>query len=769
MGSRVSEIKRYQIRVEGIVQGVGFRPFIYGLAIQSCYSGYVLNDVEGVLLEIQGQDIDIENFCQCIKTKAPKASYITNISYQEIDVICDDKEFIIQKSPQGLTKETLISPDLAICEDCKREIKDKNNRRYQYAFTNCTNCGPRFSIVQDIPYDRQNTTMKVFPMCKKCEDEYTNPLDRRFHAQPNACDICGPQYKLVADKVYIANESIKKAHELIKKGAIVAVKGIGGYHLVCDAFNEEAVANLRQRKIREDKPFAVMATNLDIVKKICEVNDKEEELLTSMQAPIVLLHKAKAYNLASKVAPHNAYLGVMIAYAPIHYLLLNDDDVFVMTSANLSDEPIVYQDEEAKSHLSTIADYILSHNRIIQTRVDDSVVRVFNDKQMLIRRSRGYAPSPVLLKGDLISDIPVLACGPELKNTFCMTKGQKAFLSQHIGDLENMAVNNAYKNSIDLFKRLFTIKPKLIACDMHPEYFSTKFAKSYAQDNDLPLIQVQHHHAHIASVMAEHDLKGDVIGVSLDGTGFGDDGHIWGGEFFIANLSRYERRGHFQYMPLPSGAKAVKEPWRLGLWIAYNLYGEDIKDKYPELLKVNWQLLIKATQKGFNAPFTSSAGRIFDTVASLLGICYQINYEGQAAIELEKIAYDSDGEVLPFTINKELGQYIIDFMPMYQLLYDLKQKYSVAYIAKSFHLTMAKAICEMIDLLGKESNLNKVVLSGGVCQNITLLDLIYKELQDRYDIYINEKVPSNDGGIALGQMAVALTRYLQENDIEIVK
>ena len=611
--------------------------------------------------------------------------------------------------------------------------------------------------------------MKVFPMCKKCEDEYTNPLDRRFHAQPNACDICGPQYKLVADKVYTANESIKKAHELIKKGAVVAVKGIGGYHLVCDAFNEEAVANLRQRKIREDKPFAVMATNLDIVKKICEVNDKEEELLTSMQAPIVLLHKAKAYNLASKVAPHNAYLGVMIAYAPIHYLLLNDDDVFVMTSANLSDEPIVYQDEEAKSHLSTIADYILSHNRIIQTRVDDSVVRVFNDKQMLIRRSRGYAPSPVLLKGDLISDIPVLACGPELKNTFCMTKGQKAFLSQHIGDLENMAVNNAYKNSIDLFKRLFTIEPKLIACDMHPEYFSTKFAKSYAQDNDLPLVQVQHHHAHIASVMAEHDLKGDVIGVSLDGTGFGDDGCIWGGEFFIANLSGYERRGHFQYMPLPSGAKAVKEPWRLGLWIAYNLYGEDIKDKYPELLKVNWQLLIKATQKGFNAPLTSSAGRIFDTVASLLGICYQINYEGQAAIELEKIAYDSDGEVLPFTINKELGQYIIDFMPMYQLLYDLKQKYSVAYIAKSFHLTMAKAICEMIDLLGKESNLNKVVLSGGVCQNITLLDLIYKELQDRYDIYINEKVPSNDGGIALGQMAVALTRYLQENDIEIVK
>ena len=341
MGSTASRIKRYQIRVEGIVQGVGFRPFIYRLAMNEHYSGYVLNDVEGVLLEIQGEDIDIERFCQEIKTKAPKASYITNINYHEIKIVDGEKAFIIQKSPQGFQKETLISPDLAICEDCKREIKDKNNRRYRYAFTNCTNCGPRFSIVQDIPYDRKNTTMKVFTMCQKCEAEYTNPLDRRFHAQPNACDICGPQYKLVADEVYTDIESIDKAHKLIKKGAIIAVKGIGGYHLVCDAFNEEAVANLRQRKIREDKPFAVMATNLDLVKKICEVNDKEEELLTSMQAPIVLLHKSQNYNLAPKIAPYNAYLGVMIAYAPIHYLLLNDDDIFVMTSANFSDEPIV--------------------------------------------------------------------------------------------------------------------------------------------------------------------------------------------------------------------------------------------------------------------------------------------------------------------------------------------------------------------------------------------------------------------------------------------
>lgn len=762
MGSRISKIKRYQIRVEGIVQGVGFRPFIYRLATERGYSGYVLNDSKGVLLEIQGEQVDIDGFCQSLKQQAPPASSIAIVNYLEMPIEDDEQIFVIKKSPQGQPKETLISPDLAICEDCKREIKDKKDRRYMYAFTNCTNCGPRFSIVQDIPYDRKNTTMKVFAMCDSCEEEYHNPLDRRFHAQPNACDECGPQYRLVADRVYTGSESIDKAHSLIKQGAIIAVKGIGGYHLVCDAFNEEAVSKLRQRKIREDKPFAVMATNLHVIKNLCQVSVKEERLLQSSMAPIVLLAKSENYNLAQQVAPHNAYLGVMLAYAPIHYLLLKDDDVFVMTSANLSDEPIVYQDDVATERLSTVADYILSHNRMIQTRVDDSVVRVFKDKQMLIRRSRGYVPSPILLKNNLVSDMPILACGPELKNTFCMTKKQRVFLSQHIGDLENMAVNNAYKESIELFKRLFAIEPKLIACDMHPDYFSTKFAKLYASSHKLPLVQVQHHHAHIASVIAEHNLQGRVIGISLDGTGFGEDNCIWGGEFMVADLISYQRKAHFKYMPLPGGAKAVKEPWRLALWIAYQLYGEDIEEKYPELLKPNWQLLLKATQQGFNAPLTSSAGRIFDTVAALLGICHQINYEGQAAIELEKIAYGSEGQVLPYVVNEKTDQYIIDFMPMYKMIYELKQQYPIAYIAKSFHMTMAAVIGEIVDLLSKETSLSTVVLSGGVCQNITLLELIYQKLSDRYDIYINEQVPPNDGGIALGQIAVAQARYGQE-------
>lgn len=761
MGSRISKIKRYQIRVEGIVQGVGFRPFIYRLATERGYSGYVLNDSKGVLLEIQGEQVDIDGFCQSLKQQAPPVSSIAIVNYLEMPIEDDEQIFVIKKSPQGQPKETLISPDLAICEDCKREIKDKKDRRYMYAFTNCTNCGPRFSIVQDIPYDRKNTTMKVFAMCDSCEEEYHNPLDRRFHAQPNACDECGPQYRLVADRVYTGSESIDKAHSLIKQGAIIAVKGIGGYHLVCDAFNEEAVSKLRQRKIREDKPFAVMATNLHVIKNLCQVSKKEEKLLQSPMAPIVLLAKSENYNLAQQVAPQNAYLGVMLAYAPIHYLLLKDDDVFVMTSANLSDEPIVYQDDMATEHLSTVADYILAHNRMIQTRVDDSVVRVFKDKQMLIRRSRGYVPSPILLKNNLVSDIPILACGPELKNTFCMTKKQRAFLSQHIGDLENMAVNNAYKESIELFKRLFAIEPKLIACDMHPDYFSTKFAKLYASSHKLPLVQVQHHHAHIASVIAEHNLQGKVIGISLDGTGFGEDNCIWGGEFMVADLISYQRKAHFKYMPLPGGAKAVKEPWRLALWIAYQLYGEDIEEKYPELLKPNWQLLLKATQQGFNAPLTSSAGRIFDTVAALLGICHQINYEGQAAIELEKIAYGSEGQVLPYVVNEKTDQYIIDFMPMYKMIYELKQQYPIAYIAKSFHMTMAAVIGEIVDLLSKETSLSTVVLSGGVCQNITLLELIYQKLSGRYDIYINEQVPPNDGGIALGQIAVAQARYGQ--------
>lgn len=760
MGIRIStdKIKRFRIRVEGIVQGVGFRPFIYRLAQFYGHCGFVLNDVNGVLIEIQNENLQIEDFCQAILTQSPKASKITNINYNEIPILNDEVNFVIKHSNQGIKRQTLISPDLAICEDCKQEIKSISDRRYLYAFTNCTNCGPRFSIVEDIPYDRANTTMKNFIMCGKCQSEYDNPLDRRFHAQPNACELCGPQYSMkVGQEQYSGYKSIEKAYKLIKSGHILAVKGIGGYHLVCDAKNNEAVQRLRNRKNREAKALAVMTTNLDIIKQFARVSVQEEQLLSSTAAPIVLLAKNKQYDLAEAIAPNNAYIGVMLAYAPIHYLLLSDDDVFVMTSANLSDEPIIYENNVAKDGLKDIADYILHHDRPIQTRVDDSVMRVFKQQPMMLRRSRGFAPSPILLADKWTAMKGVLAFGPELKNTFCITKQNQAFMSQHIGDLENLAVNTVYKNSIDLFKRLFDIEPSLLVCDKHPEYFSTKLAKLYAKEHKLPLLEVQHHHAHIASVMAEHDLSSQVIGISLDGTGYGDDGNIWGGEFFIADLNSYKRMGHFQYMPLPSGAKAVKEPWRLGLWIAHRLYGESLAEYYPYLLKDNYKLLLQATQAGFNAPLTSSLGRIFDVVASLLDICQSITYEGQAAIELERYAIGAEGEFLPYDIINEDNQYIIDVLPLYSSIYELLQNKGKRYVAMSFHMTIAKIICEMIERIYVDSGITDVVLSGGVCQNTTLLTLIYQLLDRKYTIYLNNKVPTNDGGIALGQVAIALS------------
>lgn len=468
---------RKLIRVQGIVQGVGFRPFIYRLAKQYNLAGYVLNDSEGVLIEVQGEDLN--EFIADIKRLAPPASFIAELDYHDLPINFGEQDFVIKPSPEAIERETLISPDLAICEDCKREILDSKDRRFRYAFTNCTNCGPRFSIVQDIPYDRKNTTMKNFIMCAKCQAEYDNPSDRRFHAQPNACAVCGPQYSLADNQGNIIEcaDILAKARELILQGCIVAVKGIGGYHLACDAQNAQAVAKLRSRKIREDKPFAVMASDLTTVKKFCTVDSEAEKLLTSASAPIVLLPKSSKYNLADNVAPHNAYIGFMLAYAPVHYLLLQRDDVFVMTSANLSDEPIVYHNSEAQEKLAKIADFILSHNRMINTRVDDSVVRIFEHEPMILRRSRGYAPAPIGL-GKLANDkISVLACGGELKSTFCLTKRDKAFVSQHIGDLENMAVNNSYKQSIKLFERLFDIAPNLLVCDMHPEYFSTKYTR----------------------------------------------------------------------------------------------------------------------------------------------------------------------------------------------------------------------------------------------------------------------------------------------------
>lgn len=757
MGGSAQGVMRQRIRVRGIVQGVGFRPYIYRLAKSHGLTGWVLNDSEGVLIEVQGSSEQLKDFAAELPISAPPASRITSVEQTDVETDIAERSFVIAPSPAAAEREAMISPDLAICDDCRREIKDKSDRRYGYAFTNCTNCGPRFSIVEDVPYDRKNTTMKYFTMCGECQAEYDDPVDRRFHAQPNACAACGPSYRLFGKKGEIHCEDVvEKAHALIKEGYIVAVKGIGGYHLACDARNEDAVSKLRARKVREDKPFAVMAADMQTIKQICTADTAEERLLSSSAAPIVLLRKNEHYDLAEQTAPHNDYLGVMLAYAPVHCLLLKSGDVFVMTSANLSDEPIVYRDDEL-DRLEAVADYKLIHNRIINTRVDDSVARVFRGRMMMMRRSRGFAPSPVKLPSAEVKS--VLACGAELKNTFCLTKHDRAFISQHIGDLENMAVNDSYKQNIELFERLFDIKPQVLACDMHPEYFSTKYAVQRAKAENLSIVKVQHHHAHIASVLAEHEIKDKVIGVALDGTGYGEDGNIWGGEFMLADIASYKRLGHFDYMPLPGGAKAVKEPWRLALWQAYRLYGDETEQFYPELLQPGWQLMLKAVQNGFNAPLSSGAGRVFDAVSAMLGICRSINYEGQAAIELERAAQSGCGSVLPYEVKKQDGQYILDFTETYRALHSFKQSDRIADAARSFHLTAAKAIADILRRISTDTGIYKAVFSGGVCQNVTLMNLLYDELDSEFHIYMNEQVPPNDGGLSFGQAAAALARF----------
>lgn len=753
MGGSAQGMMRRHIRIRGIVQGVGFRPYIYRLANEHGLTGFVLNDSEGVLIEVQGSPEQVKAFAAELPVSAPAASRITSVEQMDVKMSGSEQCFIIASSPAAAEREALISPDLAICDDCRREIADSTDRRYRYAFTNCTNCGPRFSIVEDVPYDRQNTTMKHFTMCSECRAEYDDPSDRRFHAQPDACAACGPAYRLFGrNGEILCGDVIEKVHSLIKAGSIVAVKGIGGYHLACDARNEDAVSKLRARKVREDKPFAVMAADIQTIKQICTVTQAEKELLSSPAAPIVLLRKNEHYDLAEQIAPHNDYLGVMQAYAPIHCLLLKSGDVFVMTSANFSDEPIVYRDDELE-RLDAVADYKLIHNRIINTRVDDSVVRIFRGRTMMMRRSRGFVPSPVKLP--FADEKSVLACGPELKNTFCLTKHDRAFISQHIGDLENMAVNDSYRQNIELFERLFDIKPKVLACDMHPEYFSTKYAVQRAQTENIPLVKVQHHHAHIASVLAEHGIKDKVIGIALDGTGYGEDGNIWGGEFMLADMASYKRLGHFDYMPLPGGAKAVKEPWRLALWQAYKLYGDEIKQFYPELLQPGWQLMIKAVQNGFNAPLSSGAGRVFDAVSALLGICYSINYEGQAAVELERAAQSGCGSILPYEVKRHDGQYILSFSEMYRALYAFKQSGRIADAAMSFHLTAAKAIADILRRISTDTGVRKIAFSGGACQNVTLMNLLYDELDSEFHIYMNEQVPPNDGGLSFGQAAAA--------------
>ena len=756
--------ERRAFRVSGIVQGVGFRPFVYRLAAKYGLGGWVLNDSAGVGIEAEGASAALDDFANALCAEAPLAASVTAVSYSDITPQ-GEEAFRILESPQGAAARTLVSPDLAICADCRREILSASNRRHGYAFTNCTNCGPRYSIIRGVPYDRPLTSMAPFRMCPACQHEYDDPADRRFHAQPNACAVCGPSYRLIVDGAEAAGDPLAEARRIVADGGILAVKGIGGYHLACDARSEAAVTRLRQRKRREAKALAVMAGSMETVRGLCTVSDEEERWLTSPAAPIVLLRRrVDALDAAAEaVAPGNAYLGVLLPYAPVHLLLLAEDDLWVMTSANLSGEPIIYEDDVAVRGLAGIADAILVHNREIVHRVDDSVLRMTAGGRQIVRRSRGFAPTPLALPFD--GGTSVLAGGAELKNTFCLTRGQEAFLSEHIGDLMERSVLASYEATIAHYEQFFAVRPEVLAADLHPAYLSTQYMRARAAREGLPFISVQHHHAHIAAVLAEHDVRERVLGVALDGTGYGADGASWGGEFLAADMRDYERLAHFAYILLPGGDRAAKEPWRLALWVLHTMYGEEIARRAPkfiEALPAGWELLVQATAAGVNAPLTSSAGRLFDAAAALLGVTLVNAYEGQAAIGLELLARRARraGVILPYRVNRGEAPLMIDFVPVLAALADEAENLSEeerAGRALDFHVTMAAAVAEVLHLLSALTGLWTAVLSGGVFQNALLLEELLAYLED-FRVLLPHAAPPNDGGIAYGQAAVALAR-----------
>jgi hydrogenase maturation protein HypF len=755
-------MKRVEIEITGIVQGIGFRPFIYNLAHKHFIRGWVLNNEKGVFIDAESEDGNLDHFIQEIPTLAPPLARIESFNVKYLEPF-GYTTFEIRKSKEAQEKFVLISPDVATCDQCLSELLSPQNFRYRYPFINCTLCGPRFTIIQDIPYDRHKTTMSPFTMCPICQKEYEDPSDRRFHAQPNACPACGPSLCLEdREGKEVAGDPIEKTLQLLKMDCIVAIKGLGGFHLACDAKNQEAVSSLRSRKFREDKPFAVMCRDMQEIRKHCQVNQEEERLLLSVERPIVILRRKKDSVIAHAVAPYQDTLGVMLPYSPLHHLLLNGLlKTLVMTSGNISDEPISYKNEEAFNRLSKIADYFLFHNREIHTRCDDSVTRIVGGKPYIIRRSRGYVPFPIKVPFPLEM---ILACGGELKNTFCLTRGQYAFISHHIGDLENLETLTSFEEGIEHFKRLFYIEPKAVAYDLHPDYLSTKYAQSLP---DIPKIGVQHHHAHIVSAMAENGIEGDVIGVAIDGTGFGLDGTIWGGEFLIANFRDFDRAAHLKKVPMPGGSMAIKEPWRMAMVYLSEAFGEEAKDLKIDLMRrvdpKKWEILSRMIEKEVNTPWTSSMGRLFDATSSLLSVRDEVRYEGQAAIELEMVADQSVKEKYSLHIHKDEKPMVIDSTEMIrEIVHDLADGIPSSKISGKFHQTISHLIVEICETIRFKEKLARVVLSGGVFQNIFLLSLVTEGLKrSGFDIYTHHLVPTNDGGISLGQAVIAHMRLFQ--------
>jgi hydrogenase maturation protein HypF len=755
-------VKRRTIEITGIVQGIGYRPFVYNLALAHSIRGWVLNNEKGVLIDAEGDDGSLERFIEGLTALAPPLARIETLKANPLEPK-GYSNFEIRQSEGASEGFTLIAPDVATCDACLTELFSPGDFRHRYPFINCTHCGPRFTIIKDIPYDRHKTTMAPFTMCPICRKEYEDPVDRRFHAQPNACPSCGPSLRLIDRKgETLQGDALDKILALLLQGSIVAVKGIGGFHLVCSAEDPAAVSTLRSRKFREDKPFAVMCRDLKVVKAHCHVHEEEERLLASPERPIVLLNRKEDSSIAPGVAPFQKNLGIMLPYSPLHHLLLHGPlESLVMTSGNVSDEPIAYHNDEARHRLSEIADFFLLHDRDIHTRCDDSVVRVFQDRPYILRRSRGYVPFPIKLSHDL--DM-ILACGGELKNTFALSRGPYVFVSHHIGDLENLETLRSFEQGIEHFKNLFSIEPKAVAYDLHPEYLSTKYALSLT---GIPKVGVQHHHAHVVSVMAENRLDGEVIGVALDGTGFGLDGTIWGGEFLRAGLRDFERVAHLKQVSMPGGSMAIKEPWRMAFSWLLEAFGDRAMD-----LELDWikrrdpqkcGVLRRMIEKGVNSPLTSSMGRLFDAVSSLLSVRDTVNYEGQAAIELEMMADPEDKEEYPFEIGEKEQPSVVDPARIVRgLVHDLIRGRAPSQISGKFHRTVARLVVEMCRRIRSATGLDRVALSGGVFQNILLLTLVSDGLKEAgFKVYTHHLVPTNDGGISLGQAVIAHMRCFQ--------
>lgn len=806
----MGELNGARIAIKGVVQGVGFRPFVFTLARQLELTGWVRNTSAGVDIEVDGPAAAINAFVESLKNNAPPLARIDDLQVQSSPPQGFRDFEIVHSQPIEHAFQP-ISPDVCICPDCLKELLDPADRRYLYPFINCTNCGPRFTIIEDIPYDRPNTTMAGFPLCAQCASEYQDPLNRRFHAEPVACPLCGPQIwlELGAENPGSPHprsqertiETLAATQRLLRAGKIVAIKGLGGFHLACDAQNPQAVTELRRRKLRVDKPFAVMMPDLQTVQEHCQLSEEETRLLESRPRPIVISPRRVSSTIAEMVAPGQETIGVMLPYTPLHYLLFTvmpGDEAFapakalVMTSGNLSEEPIATANDEARRRLGSLADAFLMHDRPIRTRCDDSVVRSFDvglpstrmEKQnntpvsiFFFRRSRGYAPDAIRLPW---ATPEILATGAELKNTFCLTRQEYAFVSHHIGDLENYETLNAFEDGIQHYQQMFRIDPQIIAYDLHPNYLATRYALQRAEHGGLATCGVQHHHAHIAACMTDNHLAEErrVIGVSFDGTGFGEDACIWGGEFMICSFADFVRPYHLQYTPLPGGDKAIREPWRMALswlhtagipWsdhllpVRYLLENETNASQRLETLQ-------RQIQSGLNAPQTSSVGRLFDAIAALVGLRQVVNYEAQAAIELETIADPDERGGYEFLIEPDLPQNgrssqpgVFNPAPVFEaVLEDLHQGLGPERISARFHNGLAQLVCQVCQQLREQSGIRDVALSGGVWQNMKLLHETVRSLHAAgFTVLVHRQVPANDGGISLGQAAVAASRSRQ--------